>query len=81
MTKAKRQMHIGVLAVGAGNYIAGWRFPDAGTSSEDFPLLLQIAQRAERGNALELKGHSCPDSEKQRKYATIFHSLAFLRTG
>jgi len=49
MTKAKRQMHLGVLAVGAGNHIAGWRFPDAGTSSEDFPLLLQIAQRAERG--------------------------------
>ena len=49
MTEAKRQMHIGVLAVGAGNHIAGWRFPDAGASSEDFPLLLQIAQTAERG--------------------------------
>jgi FMN-dependent oxidoreductase (nitrilotriacetate monooxygenase family) len=41
-------MHLGVFAIGTGNHIAGWRFPGAGTSSEDFPLIQGIAEAAEQ---------------------------------
>ena len=44
-----RQMNLGVFVLATGNHIAGWRFPDAVTSSEDLSALTDIAKRAERG--------------------------------
>ncbi|MGE3147873.1 MAG: LLM class flavin-dependent oxidoreductase [Pseudorhodoplanes sp.] len=49
MRTENRKMHLGVFALGAGNHIAGWRYPGAGVSSEDFQLLRQIAGIAENG--------------------------------
>ncbi|MBE9605133.1 LLM class flavin-dependent oxidoreductase [Acetobacteraceae bacterium H6797] len=41
-------MHLGLLVLGAGNHVAGWRMPDAEFGSENFPLLRHLAQSAER---------------------------------
>lgn len=44
-----RQMNIGIFAVATGNHHAGWRFPGAITSAEDFPAIAEIAKAAELG--------------------------------
>lgn len=49
MERSGEQMHLGVFAVGTGNHIAGWRYPGASRSGEDFPAFHRIAQSAERG--------------------------------
>jgi len=41
-------MHLGLLILGAGNHVAGWRMPDAEFGSENFPLLRHLTQSAER---------------------------------
>ncbi len=41
--------NFGVFAVGAGNHMAGWRYPDAVVSSKDFSGLVELARTAERG--------------------------------
>jgi len=46
VTTAK--MHLGLIVLGAGNHVAGWRMPDAQFGSENFPLLRGIAEAAER---------------------------------
>ena len=42
-------MHLGVFSVGTGNHVAGWRYPGASTSNEDFSAIKRIEQIAERG--------------------------------
>jgi FMN-dependent oxidoreductase (nitrilotriacetate monooxygenase family) len=44
-----RMMHLGLLAMGAGGHVAGWRMPDAEWGSENLSLLRRMAQAAERG--------------------------------
>src|SRR5690348_2967575 len=44
-----RMMHLGLLAMGAGGHVAGWRMPDAEWGSENLSLLRRMAQSAERG--------------------------------
>jgi len=46
---AKKQMHLGVYAMGTGNHIAGWRHPGATTNAEDIETFKLIARQAERG--------------------------------
>jgi FMN-dependent oxidoreductase (nitrilotriacetate monooxygenase family) len=47
--RAKRQMHLGVFVLGTGNHSAGWRYDGAATSSNDLPVIEEIARIAERG--------------------------------
>jgi N-acetyl-S-(2-succino)cysteine monooxygenase len=49
MVPAKRQIHLGVFWLGAGNHSAGWRYQDAATSNHSWPLVAAGAQTAERG--------------------------------
>jgi FMN-dependent oxidoreductase (nitrilotriacetate monooxygenase family) len=49
MLANQREMHLGVFNIGTGNHVAGWRYPGAGASSEDFPLMRRIGEIAERG--------------------------------
>ena len=49
MVQTTRQMHLGVYVMGTGHHMAGWRLPEAQAGAENFPLLLRIAQTAERG--------------------------------
>jgi N-acetyl-S-(2-succino)cysteine monooxygenase len=49
MVQTTRQMHLGVYVMGTGHHVAGWRLPEAQAGAENFPLLLRIAQTAERG--------------------------------
>ncbi len=44
-----RQMHLGLILLGAGGHVAGWRMPEAQFGSENLPLLQQLAATAERG--------------------------------
>lgn len=44
----QRQMHLGMMVLGAGNHVAGWRMPRAEFGSENLPLLQRIAALAER---------------------------------
>ncbi|MCB8878053.1 LLM class flavin-dependent oxidoreductase [Acidisoma silvae] len=44
----QRQMHLGLIVMGAGNHVAGWRMPDAEFGSENFALLRRIAESAEK---------------------------------
>jgi N-acetyl-S-(2-succino)cysteine monooxygenase len=46
---AKRQMHMGVFVLGTGNHSAGWRWEGAATSSNELPVMREIARIAERG--------------------------------
>lgn len=46
---SRQRIHLGVYGVGTGNHIAGWRYPGAGTSGEDFAVFKQIALATERG--------------------------------
>src|SRR4029079_16212973 len=49
MSAAKRQMHLGVFVLGAGNHSAGWRYDGAATSNNDLAVIQEIARTAERG--------------------------------
>jgi len=49
MAQTARQMHLGVYVMGTGHHVAGWRLPEAQAGAENFPLLVRIAQTAERG--------------------------------
>ena len=44
-----RQMHLGLIMLGAGGHVAGWRMPEAQFGSENLPLLQHLAATAERG--------------------------------
>ncbi len=44
-----RKMHLGLIMLGAGGHVAGWRMPEAQFGSENLPLLQHLAQTAERG--------------------------------
>ncbi len=44
-----RQMHLGLFLLGTGSHIAGWRYPGAVTSFQDFAAMQEIAATAERG--------------------------------
>jgi FMN-dependent oxidoreductase (nitrilotriacetate monooxygenase family) len=44
-----KTMHLGLIMLGAGGHVAGWRMPNAQFGSENFPLLRHLAQTAERG--------------------------------
>jgi N-acetyl-S-(2-succino)cysteine monooxygenase len=43
------QMHLGVFMLGTGHHVAGWRLKEAQAGAENFELIEQIAQTAERG--------------------------------
>jgi FMN-dependent oxidoreductase (nitrilotriacetate monooxygenase family) len=45
----KRQMHLGLFLLGTGSHIAGWRYPGAVNSFQDFPAIQEIGRTAERG--------------------------------
>jgi FMN-dependent oxidoreductase (nitrilotriacetate monooxygenase family) len=45
----KRQMHLGLFILGTGSHVAGWRYPGAVGSFQDFPAIQQIGRTAERG--------------------------------
>jgi len=49
MAPVKRQMHLGVFWLGAGNHSAGWRYEGAWSSNSSWPLVAAGAQIAERG--------------------------------
>src|SRR3989442_5199722 len=49
MPAVKRQMHLGVFVLGTGNHSAGWRWEGATTNNASWPVMVQIAQIAERG--------------------------------
>lgn len=42
-------MHLGLILLGAGGHVAGWRMPGAEFGSENVPLLKRIVATAERG--------------------------------
>jgi alkanesulfonate monooxygenase SsuD/methylene tetrahydromethanopterin reductase-like flavin-dependent oxidoreductase (luciferase family) len=42
-------MHLGVFVLGTGNHSAGWRYEGAATSSNELPVIQEIARLAERG--------------------------------
>ena len=42
-------MHLGLIMLGAGGHVAGWRMPGAQWGSENLPLLQHLAATAERG--------------------------------
>src|SRR5580693_1785386 len=44
-----RQMHFGLFILGTGSHVAGWRYPGAFDSFQDFRQIRQIATTAERG--------------------------------
>ncbi|ODN69397.1 LLM class flavin-dependent oxidoreductase [Methylobrevis pamukkalensis] len=44
-----RQMHLGLFILGTGSHVAGWRYPGAVTSFQDFSAIAEIARTAERG--------------------------------
>src|SRR4029078_9914177 len=41
-------MHLGMFLQGAGHHVAGWRYPDAESGSENLPHLIRQAVTAER---------------------------------
>jgi FMN-dependent oxidoreductase (nitrilotriacetate monooxygenase family) len=49
LAPSKRQMHLGVFWIGAGNHSAGWRYDGAWTSNSSWPAVSAGAQIAERG--------------------------------
>jgi N-acetyl-S-(2-succino)cysteine monooxygenase len=49
MAKQQPQMHLGVLLLAAGNVVSGWRLPEAQAGSQNFPLIKQCTETAERG--------------------------------
>ncbi len=49
LAPSKRQMHLGVFWIGAGNHSAGWRYDGAWASNSSWPVVAAGAQIAERG--------------------------------
>jgi len=49
LAPSKRQMHLGVFWIGAGNHSAGWRYEGAWASNSSWPVVSAGAQIAERG--------------------------------
>src|ERR1041385_220021 len=49
LAPSKRQMHLGVFWIGAGNHSAGWRYDGAWTSNSSWPAVSAGARIAERG--------------------------------
>ena len=49
MTKARRQIHLGLFLLGTGSHTAGWRLPGACDTFQDIGSLLEIGREAERG--------------------------------
>src|ERR1700741_1317253 len=45
----KRQMHLGLFILGTGSHVAGWRYPGAVDSFQDFSAIQEIGRTAERG--------------------------------
>jgi FMN-dependent oxidoreductase (nitrilotriacetate monooxygenase family) len=45
----KRQMHLGLFLLGTGSHTAGWRYPGALDSFQDFRAIQKIGEIAERG--------------------------------
>src|ERR1051325_6640494 len=45
----RREMHLGVFVLGAGNHSAGWRYDGAATSNNELSVIQEIARIAERG--------------------------------
>lgn len=45
----KRQMHLGLFLLGTGSHTAGWRYPGALDSFQDFRAIQKIGETAERG--------------------------------
>jgi FMN-dependent oxidoreductase (nitrilotriacetate monooxygenase family) len=45
----KRRMHLGLFILGTGSHVAGWRYPGAVDSFQDFPAIQEIGRTAERG--------------------------------
>ena len=35
----KRQMHLGLFILGTGSHVAGWRYPDAVDTFQNFPAI------------------------------------------
>lgn len=44
-----RKMHLGMIVLGTGSHVAGWRMPDAQFGSQNFDLIRHVVQTAERG--------------------------------
>jgi FMN-dependent oxidoreductase (nitrilotriacetate monooxygenase family) len=49
LAPSKRQMHLGVFWIGAGNHSAGWRYDGAWVSNSSWPAVSAGARIAERG--------------------------------
>jgi FMN-dependent oxidoreductase (nitrilotriacetate monooxygenase family) len=45
----KRQLHLGLFILGTGSHVAGWRYPGAVDSFQDFAAIQEIGRTAERG--------------------------------
>ncbi len=45
----RRQMHLGLFILGTGSHVAGWRYPGAFDSFQDFAAIQEIGRIAERG--------------------------------
>jgi len=48
MATQQPQMHLGVLLLAAGNVVSGWRLPEAQAGAQNFPLIKQVVEKAER---------------------------------
>lgn len=48
MAKQQPQMHLGILLLAAGNVVSGWRLPEAQAGAQNFPLIKQVVEKAER---------------------------------
>jgi FMN-dependent oxidoreductase (nitrilotriacetate monooxygenase family) len=48
MMAMKRRMHLGLFILGTGSHVAGWRYPGAVDSFQDFPAVQKIGRAAER---------------------------------
>jgi N-acetyl-S-(2-succino)cysteine monooxygenase len=42
-------MHLGMILLGAGSHVAGWRLPEAQFGSQNLPLLQHVVRKAEAG--------------------------------
>src|SRR5262249_14382580 len=49
LAPSKRQMHLGVFWIGAGNHSAGWRYDGAWATNSSWPVVSAGVQIAERG--------------------------------
>src|SRR5262249_41641872 len=76
----KRQMHLGLFILGTGSHVAGWRYPGAMTSFQDFAAVCEIARIAERGRfALIFMGYNLyPDPGPHPSYTVRLEPLTML---